>query len=227
MLKNYFILLFVSLVIGCSKHKESMNINLSIDGFKKGNIYLQKIKDSTLINIDSVFVQNDKPIVLKYLINSPEIFYINMDISNNNNRIEFFGEKGDISIKASLKKFNSDFEISGSFNDSIYRKYLNIINQFNYKRLELIKLSFEKAQNKQIDSVELIESKIKNLNKRQYLYNLNYAVTNGDSNVAPFIALNEFSQGSKVLLDTIKNSLNKEVLTSKYGMMLKKIIETK
>ena len=204
-----------------------MNINLSIDGFKKGNIYLQKIKDSTLINIDSVFVQNDKPIVLKYLINSPEIFYINMDISNNNNRIEFFGEKGDISIKASLKKFNSDFEISGSFNDSIYRKYLNIINQFNYKRLELIKLSFEKAQNKQIDSVELIESEIKNLNKRQYLYSLNYAVTNGDSNVAPFIALNEFSQGSKVLLDTIKNSLNKEVLTSKYGMMLKKIIETK
>ena len=204
-----------------------MNINLSIDGFKKGNIYLQKIKDSTLINIDSVFVQNDKQIVLKYLINSPEIFYINMDISNNNNRIEFFGEKGDISIKASLKKFNSDFEISGSFNDSIYRKYLNIINQFNYKRLELIKLSFEKAQNKQIDSVELIESEIKNLNKRQYLYSLNYAVTNGDSNVAPFIALNEFSQGSKVLLDTIKNSLNKEVLTSKYGMMLKKIIETK
>ena len=204
-----------------------MNINLSIDGFKKGNIYLQKIKDSTLINIDSVFVQNDKQIVLKYLINSPEIFYINMDISNNNNRIEFFGEKGDISIKASLKKFNSDFEISGSFNDSIYRKYLNIINQFNYKRLELIKLSFEKAQNKQIDSVELIESEIKNLNKRQYLYNLNYAVTNGDSNVAPFIALNEFSQGSKILLDTIKNSLNKEVLTSKYGMMLKKIIETK
>ena len=203
-----------------------MNINLSIDGFKKGNIYLQKIKDSTLINIDSVFVQNNKPIVLKYLINSPEIFYINMDISNNN-RIEFFGEKGDISIKASLKKFNSDFEISGSFNDSIYRKYLNIINQFNYKRLDLIKLSFEKAQNKQIDSVELIESEIKNLNKRQYLYSLNYAVTNGDSNVAPFIALNEFSQGSKVLLDTIKNSLNKEVLTSKYGMMLKKIIETK
>lgn len=149
-----------------------------------------------------------------------------MDISNNN-RIEFFGEKGDISIKASLKKFNSDFEISGSFNDSIYRKYLNIINQFNYKRLELIKLSFEKAQNKQIDSVELIESEIKNLNKRQYLYSLNYAVTNGDSNVAPFIALNEFSQGSKILLDTIKNSLNKEVLTSKYGMMLKKIIETK
>ena len=204
-----------------------MNINLSIDGFKKGNIYLQKIKDSTLINIDSVFVQNDKQIVLKYLINSPEIFYINMDISNNNNRIEFFGEKGDISIKASLKKFNSDFEISGSFNDSIYRKYLNIINQFNYKRLELIKLSFEKAQKKQIDSVELIESEIKNLNKRQYLYNLNYAVTNGDSNVAPFIALKEFSQESKIILDTIKNSLNKEVLTSKYGMMLKKIIETK
>ena len=101
---------------------------------------------------------------------------------------------------------------------------LNFSKKFS--TVQYIKLAI-KAQNKQIDSVELIESEIKNLNKRQYLYSLNYAVTNGDSNVAPFIALNEFSQGSKVLLDTIKNSLNKEVLTSKYGMMLKKIIETK
>ena len=78
-----------------------------------------------------------------------------------------------------------------------------------------------------MDSVKLIETEIKDLNKRQYLYSLNYAVTNGNTHVAPFIALNEFSLGSKVLLDTIKNSLTIEVLKSKYGKMLKKIIETK
>lgn len=204
-----------------------MNVNVSIDGFKKGNIYLQKIQDSTLINIDSVFVDEKGAIILNYEISSPEIFYLNLDVSKNDNRIEFFGEKGDILIKTKLKKFNSEFEISGSFNDSIYRKYLKVIKKFNYKRLDLIKTSFQKSQNREMDSLKLIETEIKDLNKRQYLYSLNYAVTNGNTHVAPFIALNEFSYGSKVLLDTIKNSLTVEVLKSKYGEMLNKTIEAK
>jgi len=204
-----------------------MNVNVSIDGFKKGNIYLQKIQDSTLINIDSVFIDEKGAIVLNYEISSPEIFYLNLDVSKNDNRIEFFGEKGDIFIKTSLKKFNSEFDISGSYNDSIYRGYLKIIKQFNFKRLDLIKLSLVKSQKKQLDSVKLIENKIQNLDKRQYLYSLNYSVTNGNSHVAPFIALNEFSQGSKIILDTIKNSLNKDVLNSKYGKLLEKTISLK
>ena len=204
-----------------------MNLTIVIDGFKKGNIYLQKIQDSSLINIDSIFVKNDESIVLKHQINSPEIFFINLDISKKDNRIEFFGEEGNINIKTSLKKFSSEFEISGSFNDSVYRKYLKLIKQFNYKRLDLIKESFEMSQKKKFDSIKLIENEIENLNKRQYLYSLNYAVTNGNSHVAPFIALNELSNGSKVLLDTIRKSLNNDVLSSKYGLMLKKYIDNK
>ena len=224
-MKKYFVLFLVAIVTGCSNNKKEMNLNVIINGFKKGNIYLQKIQDSTLINIDSIFIENNKSIVLKHQINSPQIFFINLDISKKDNRIEFFGEEGDITIKTNLKNFSSEFEVSGSYNDSIYRKYLNIIKQFNYRRLDLIKKSFEMSQSKELDSIKLIESEIENLNKRQYLYSLNYAVTNGNSHVAPFIALNEFSQGGKVLLDTIKNSLSKDVLSSKYGTMLKKTIE--
>ena len=204
-----------------------MNVNVTIDGFKKGNIYLQKIKDSILINVDSIFIENKRPIKLQYEINSPEIFYVNMDISKNDNRIEFFGEKGEITIKTNLRKFNSELEVSGSFNDSIYRNYLNVIQKFNFERLDLIKLSFKMSQKKELDSIELIENKIENLNKRQYLYSLNYAVSHGNSSVAPFIALSDFSQSSKVILDTIKNSLTKEVIESKYGKILDQFLKTK
>ncbi len=222
-----YLFLFISLILSCSSGKEKMNVNVTIDGFKKGNIYLQKIKDSILINVDSTFIDNKRPIVLKYEINSPEIFYINMDISKNDNRIEFFGEKGEINIKTSLKKFNSEFEVSGSLNDSIYRNYLDVIQKFNYNRLDLIKSSFKMSQEKELDSIELIEKQIENLNKRQYLYSLNFAVSNGNSPVAPFIALNDFSQSSKVLLDTINNSLTKEVQESKYGKMLDNFLNSK
>ena len=97
---------------------------------------------------------------------------------------------------------------------------MKIIKQFNYDRLDLIKQSINKSQKKELDSVIVIEEKIENLNKRQYLYSLNFAVTNSNSHVSPLIALNEFSK-SKVLLDTIIKSLNKEILISKYGKRLK------
>ena len=65
--------LIILLLLGCENEKEQININVSIDGFKKGKIYLQKIKDSALVNLDSMFVNSKKPILLKSQIESPEI----------------------------------------------------------------------------------------------------------------------------------------------------------
>ena len=101
-----------------------MTVKVKVENFKKGNVYLQKISDSALINVDSIFVKKNESIILKYNIDSPELFYLNLDVSNIENRIEFFGEKGEINIDTSLEKFNSDFKISGSSSDSIYRDYL-------------------------------------------------------------------------------------------------------
>jgi hypothetical protein len=172
-----------------------------------------------------VFVNNKNRIILKSKIESPEIFYINLDISENENKIAFFGEKGDIKIVTNLKRFNTEFEVTGSSNDSIYRQYLNVIRKFNNNRLDLIKLSFDNLKNK--DTVDIIQKQIENLNKRQYLYSLNFAVTNGEYHVAPYIALSEFPESTKVLLDTIKNSLSNEVSNSKYGQMLKNLIKSR
>ena len=219
------LLLIILLILGCKNEKEQININVSIDGFKKGKIYLQKIKDSALVNLDSMFVNSKKPILLKSQIESPEIFYINLDITKKDNKIAFFAEKGDIKIVTNLKKFNTEFEISGSSNDSIYRIYLSVIRKFNNNRLDLIKLSFDNSKNK--DSVAVIRGKLESLNKRQYMYSLNFAVTNGNYHVAPYIALSEFSGSEKILLDTIKTSLSNEVLNSKYGQMLNELIESK
>jgi len=129
------------MVLGCENNNKKMNVNVHIKNFKKGNIYLQKISDSLLINVDSIFVKNDTPIKLSYNIESPELFYLNLDVSKIDNRIEFFGEKGEINIESSLEKFNSDFKVSGSSSDSIYRDYLSVIRKFNNNTLDLLELS--------------------------------------------------------------------------------------
>ena len=123
-----------------------MTVKVNVENFKKGNIYLQKISDSTLINIDSIFVKKNEPIIFKSKIDSPELFYLNLDVSNIDNRIEFFGEKGEININTSLEKFNSNFKVIGSSSDSVYREYLNVIKKFNNQKLDLIQLSFNLAK---------------------------------------------------------------------------------
>jgi len=214
------------LLLGCKNNiNKNMNVNINIKNFKKGHVYLQKVTDSAIVNIDSIFVKNEKPIIFEYDIDSPELFYVNLDISKLDNRIEFFGEKGNITIDTSLEKFNSDFKINGSYNDSIYREYLKIIKQFNNKKLDLIELSFNLSKANQVDSLVKVQKNLETLNKSQYLYNLNYVVSNGDRFISPLIAINEFSQASKVIKDTIRKSMSKEVQESKYGKIFEKLVE--
>ena len=226
-MKKFLFFILLILFTNCSNHNDEMMIlDLQVEGFKKGKIYLQKINDSVLVNVDSIYVEDDSYLQFKQKINSPEIFYIALNISKNDNRIEFFAENSDINIKSNLKKFNSDYTVTGSFNDSIYRDYQNIIKKFNYEKLDLIEKSINLTKMQKFDSVNLIENEIQNINKRKLLYSLNYAVNNGNSSVAPYIAINNFKNSDQLILDTIFRSLDKDVLESKYGKMLGKLINS-
>ena len=226
-MKKLLIISFLFILTNCENNENNMTVKVKVENFKKGNIYLQKISDSALINIDSIFVKKNESIILKYDIDSPELFYLNLDVSNIENRIEFFGENGEINIDTSLEKFNSDFKISGSSIDSIYRDYLSVIKKFNNQKLDLIQLSFNLTKTELNDSLIKVQNQIKSLNKRQYLYNLNYTVSNGNSFISPLIAINEFSESGKIVLDTIKNSMSKQVLESKYGKIFSDIVRNK
>ncbi len=224
-MKKILIFFTIFIIYSCSDENKRMEVNLTVEGFKKGKIFLQKVNENQLINVDSAFVNNDKMIKLSYDINSPELFYISIDVSKNDNLLEFFGEKGEISINSKLKNFSSDFQVYNSFNDSVYRIYIDIIKKFNFEELDLIKTSIEMSKRKSNDSLKIIQEEIKKLNKRKTLYSLNFAVNNGNSSVAPLIGINEFSE-SKVLIDTIIKSLSKKVIDSKYGNDLKSIFNS-
>lgn len=226
-MKKLLLISFLFILTNCENNENNMTVKVKVENFKKGNIYLQKISDSALINVDSIFVKKNESIILKYNIDSPELFYLNLDVSDIDNRIEFFGEKGEINIDTSLEKFNSDFKISGSSIDSLYRNYLSVIKKFNNRKLDLIQLSFNLSKTELEDSLIKVQNQIKSLDKRRYLYNLNYTVSNGNSFISPLVAINEFSESGKIVLDTIKNSMSKQVLKSKYGKIFSDIVKNK
>ena len=202
------------------KLKDTMIVKGTIKGLRKGTLYLQKINDTTLINIDSVTVNGKPYFEFKTQIETPEIFYLYLnkeDGDSLNDRILFFGEKNTIEINTLLNTFESSAKITGSKNQELLQEFQSYNRKFNDQNLELMKKKFlaqAKGKNKVIDS---LENKIDNLLKRRYLYTINFAARNANENVAPYLALTQVFDANLALLDSIARKMSRDVKSSKYG----------
>ena len=232
--ETLFFYLFISFIvlIGCKSNSEPnsliMHISGKVDGLRKGTLFLQKILDSTLVDVDSLVINGNPEFEFKTEIESPEIYYLYLnkdDGATLNDRIMFFAEKGEITINTLLKTFESSAKVSGSENQELLQEYRKISRQFNAKNLDYVK-AYVNAANSNNDSrsVDSIQKAMDDLLKRRYLYALNFASTNGDNVIAPYIAVTEVSDANIKFLDTVVSKLTEEVKRSKYGRLLINII---
>ena len=230
-----FLILLSALILlttGCkpkNKNKiDNMIVKGRIEGLRKGILYLQKIEDTLLINIDSTLIKGTPNFSFEIPIETAEIFYLYLEKEDGdslNDRILFFGEKGTIEINTLLKTFDSSAEIKGSKNQELLQEYLSFNKKFNEQNLELIE-GFYKAQlkknSKQSDS---LQQKIDDLLRRRYLYTINFAAQNTDQNIAPYLALTEVYDANLSLLDTIAFKMTPKVRNSKYGIKFVNYLE--
>ena len=191
-----------------------------IEGLRKGNLFLQKIQDTVLINVDSTQVNGTPDFQFQTPIETPEVFYLYLDKEDGdslNDRILFFGEKGQIEINTLLKTFESSAQISGSENQELLQEYLSFNRKFNDQNLGLMQGFYKAqiAQNK--ERADSLQNKIDNLLKRRYLYTINFAAKNTDKNIAPYLALTQVYDANVALLDSIAIKMTPEVRESKYG----------
>ena len=198
--------------------KNTMIVKGTIKGLRKGTLFLQKIKDTSLINIDSVTINGKPYFEFNTPIETAEIFYLYLDKEDGdslNDRILFFGEKNTIEINTLLNTFESSAKISGSKNQELLQEYQTFNRKFNDQNLELMKSKFlakANGKNKIIDSLQI---KIDNLLKRRYLYTINFAAQNANENVAPYLALTQVFDANLALLDSIAFKMTQEVKNSK------------
>ena len=207
------------LIAACSKENDNtMYVKGSIKGLKKGTLYLQKQMDSLIVSVDSVYVDGTDSFVMQDQVESPEMYYLTLGTGDK--KIAFFGEKDTISISSDLDKFALRATISGSENQDRLDQYYEMAKKFNDQNLDLIKEEFEARKIGSQDSIDAVGKKLKNWTRRKYLYTTNFAITNADYEVSPYIALTELEDANVTLLDTINNSLSEEVKASKYGKQL-------
>ena len=222
-LKLLCILIFI---LGCNTNYEGLDLNLQIKGLKKGEILIKKLSDSAFVSLDSFLINGNNKINFKYILTEPEMIFLDLNLNDGSEikTMNFFAENSKIDIETSLENYGFNMSIKGSMNDSIYREYISLNKKFNNQKLDLYEKSFKNVKYNNKDSLKIIENLIININTRQFLHNANYAVRNSNYEVAPYIAITDLYE-SKKILDTIYKSLDEKIISSKYGIQLKKIVE--
>ncbi len=223
-MKKIALLSLIILIVSCSNKSSDLIVKGNVKGLKKGTIYLKKVKDTLLVTIDSLIVNGNSEFEFKSNLESPEMFFLYLDKnSNEEGRISFFADKGITEINTTLKNFVFDAKINGSSQQKTLEEYQKVMSRINGRNLDLIKKTFEAKD----DTVKLntINKEYNNLLKRKYLYTVNFAINNKDSEVAPYLALTEIYNAQIKYLDTINNVLTSKVKTSKYGKELQFFID--
>lgn len=231
-MKKIIFLIGVLLAIGCSNsggNEKTMIVQGNVEGLKKGTIFLQQFDGEKLVNIDSVEAKGSGEFTFKKEILSPEIFYIFLDLGKNQDqtfgdRLAFFGEPTTITINSKHELFDIHAKIEGSESQKLWEEYSKNIRKFNIRNLELLEIQLKSIKEGYQPKADSLAKLIEKNQLRRHLYALNFAITHGDSHVAPYIVLTDVPDTNVKYLDSVYNALTPEITAAKYGKELKEYI---
>lgn len=219
-------------LFACEKKEtiEGANVHITgnIEGLGQGKLYIQKIQDSTLVVLDSIQIKGESNFESHLKLDSPEMLYLFLDRGQTNsidNSLPFFAEPGTISIETTLKHFFADAKIKGSKNHDLWIEFNKINKRFNDENLNLIEKRLKNDLKPNQKTADSIEAAYQKLLIRKYRYTANYAVTHGEYEIAPYLALSEIADITLPYLDTIQKSMKPKIVQSKYGKMLTQYIK--
>lgn len=227
MRRIFAFILCTCILTACSETK-NFKVSGSIKGLKKGTIYLQRIQDTILVNIDSLVVDGDPEFEFDLNLTEPEVLYLHLDkvdASGYDDRILFFAEPGEMNITTSLKNFEGFAAVIGSENQMKWTEFQKMNQKFNDKNLDLIKGSYEAQIAGEQEDILKYDDSLQRLLKTKYRYTGQFASTNSELEMAPFLILSQIPDANVTYLDTIYNRFPNKIRRSKYGKQLKKLIQ--
>lgn len=230
MKKVLFLLIAVSIIASCSEPNSSkFSLSGNIDGIKVGKIYLQRLQDSSLVDVDSAFFDGNSDFILKADIDQPEILYLHLDVKDGtefNDRFLFFAEDTIMTMTSSLKEFEKDAVITGSKNQDVYMAFKKNSDRLNMVYTDLIKKSLSLTEeDRTVAITDSINKAYDKYLRKKVLYAINYAQLHKDKEVAPYILISEASEANPTLLDSAFQKMPKKIQTTVYGKQLSELIK--
>lgn len=229
MKKILLLTVLASLLFSCSRTAD-LKLTGTVKGLKKGTIYLQRLQDTILVTVDSLIVDGDPDFEFYADLKEPEVLYLHLDkvdASGYDDRIRFFAEPGEMNIITSLKNFESFAAITGSQNQAKMNEFLKMSIKFNSKNLDLLKASFDAQKSGDQEEIQKYDDSLQILLKSKYRYTGNFAATNKDLAVAPYLVITEIPDATIPYLDTLYGRFPKKIKSSKYGRELQSLIKAR
>lgn len=226
-MKKVFAIVLLLSIAACTSEKKQGNMVVQgqISGLKKGTMYLQKMVDTVVVSVDSISILGKDNFQLSDDVDSPEMYYLTFDFNNTEQKIMFFGEQGIITVNDDVQRLGIDTKIEGSENQKIYEGYKKIAARFQNKQLELLEANFNAQKEEDVKKSDSIRRISEDYLKKKYLYTINFALQNTDSEAAAYVALTELTNANLKYLDSINNSLTEKVKASTYGKQLQIFID--
>ena len=223
-MKKISVIGLLLLIVACSQEKElgNMVVQGKIKGVKKGTLYLKKMRDTLIVSVDSIRLFGKDSFTLSDNITSPEMYFLSLD--QNQSTLSFFGEEGIITINDQVEKFGISPVIEGSSNQKILESYKEVAKKFQGKQLDLLAANMQAQKDSDLETSQSLRKQAEKQNLKKYIYTINFALNNSDSEAAAFITLTELVNANVKYLDSINNSLTKKVQQSFYGKKLKEFI---
>jgi hypothetical protein len=223
---NRFYFLFIILITSCTQPSKNTTVSGSIKGLQKGTLYLQHVKDDAFTTLDSLEMISTTDFELGCDLDEAELLFLSLSKEDDAERISFFADQGHTTIHTSLKRFRYDAQIDGSNQQKLLESFYKNIERFKDQKLELIEAQLNAQKDENLERSDSIQTKMDKIVQRSYLYSINFALNNKDSEVAPFIAVSEIYDANVKYLDTINNVLPPKIANSKYGLILRDYIKT-
>ncbi|NDI97546.1 DUF4369 domain-containing protein [Flavobacterium sp. LaA7.5] len=232
-MKRIFPLLTAAILLltACNHKNEHADTNLHITGYvkglKQGKLYIQHVRDTALVTIDSIIINGQSSFESRLKLESPEMLYLFLDRGQTNsvdNSLPFFAEPGEMTIETTIDAFFSKAKITGSENHKMYEEFLKMKKRFTSDNLDLIEKDVKAAQENNREQLDSISQKMDQLLKRRYLFTVNFAVNHAKYELGPYLALSEIYDANVIYLDTIQKSMTPEVAKSHYGKLLTKYV---
>jgi len=219
------ILLLIIIISSCSPNN-NFQLNGDIKGLKKGTVILSKSIKGVDVTLDSVNINENSNFTLSAYLNEPEVLKLKLTESGiHNDEVEFFGSKGITNFKTNLKRFSYESNFDGSKQQKKLDDFNKMLNRFKEENLDFIKTQIEFSGNQ--EKLAIINKELINLKKREMYFIINYSINNSGSEISPYVTGKFLKDANQKYLDTIYNSLSKKIKDSKYGVLLKEMIEIK
>ena len=209
-------------LVSCSSNTKNTEVTIIVDGLKKGTVYLQKITESGLVNLDSIESNGNEKLNLSLNLDHPELLYAYLDKfdgSSFNDRLAFFAEPGEIEISTTLNNFENAAVVSAGVEHEEFKKLQQMLSRFTKKDFELMQL----AQTDRITDERFVDSIVNQSNSnniKRYQFIANYALTNPNKYVSAYLITSEGEELNPKWKDSIFDSFSDAIKKSKYGQLL-------